>query len=167
MKNYVLTMAAALTLAAPAAMAQAPAAPAAAQPLSNSLRKVAEEALEVANMEKNMTASIDRMLAMQTQQIPSMKNMEPVLRAFINKYMGWAAIKEELVQLYAREFTEKELKELTKFYQTPTGRKAIEKMPLLMQGGMEIGQRRMQEHMPELQQAIAEKLKSQTPATDN
>ncbi|WBA43785.1 DUF2059 domain-containing protein [Hymenobacter canadensis] len=167
MKNYLLTMAAALMLAAPTAMAQAPAAPAAAQPISNSLRKAAEEALEVANTEKNIATSIDRMLAMQTQQNPNVKAMEPVFREFFNKYMSWAVIKEDLVQLYAREFTEKELKEMTKFYQTLVGRKALEKMPILMQGGMEIGQRRMQEHMPELQQAIAEKMKSQPPTTDN
>jgi hypothetical protein len=167
MKNYLLTMAAALMLAAPAAMAQAPAAPAAAQPISNSLRKAAEEALEVANTEKNIATSIDRMLAMQSQQNPNLKAMEPVFREFFSKYMSWAVLKEDMVQLYAREFTEKELKEMTKFYQTPVGRKALEKMPILMQGGMEIGQRRMQEHMPELQQAIAEKMKSQSPTTDN
>ncbi|UYZ63434.1 DUF2059 domain-containing protein [Hymenobacter weizhouensis] len=161
MKHGII-LAAALLLAAPAATAQsttAAAAPAAS--LSAGHRKAAEDLLQASNAEKNMAESIDRILTMQTTQNPALKTVEPEMRAYLNKYMGWSVMKEDLVQLYAREFTEKELKELTKFYQTPVGRKTMEKMPQLLQAGMEIGQRRTQEHLPELQQAIAEKMKQQ------
>ncbi|GAB2767470.1 hypothetical protein HNQ93_000033 [Hymenobacter luteus] len=159
-----LLLAAGLALAAPAATAQTTAAtPSAATPISAGQRKAAEDLLAATDSEKNLTATIDRMLASQLEQNPGMKVVEPEMRAYLTKYMSWQSMKEDMVQLYAREFTEKELKELTKFYQTPTGRKTITKMPQLMAAGMEIGQKRMQEHLPELQQAIAEKMKTQAP----
>ena len=50
----------------------------------------------------------------------------------------------------------KELKELTAFYETPTGKKTIEKMPQLMAQGAQIGAARVQENMAELQAMIKE-----------
>jgi hypothetical protein len=159
-------LAAALVLAAPAVRAQSTtAASAAATPVSASHRKAAEELLATTGSEKNMAEMTSRMLDAQLEQRPEMKPVEPEMRAFINKYMSWQSIKDDLVQLYAQEFSEKELKELNKFYQTPVGRKTIQKMPMLMQAGMEIGQKRVQEHLPELQKSIADKLQSQQPGT--
>lgn len=159
-------LAAALVLAAPAVQAQSTTATSAtAAPVSASHRKAAEELLVTTGSEKNMSEMTSRMLDVQLEQRPEMKPVEPEMRAFINKYMSWQSIKDDLVQLYAQEFTEKELKELNKFYQTPVGRKTIQKMPMLMQAGMEIGQKRVQEHLPELQKSIADKMQSQQPGS--
>lgn len=159
-------LAAALVLAAPMARAQStatPAASASAASITPSHRKAAEDLLALMGGEKSMTDMTNRILSMQLEQRPEMKAVEPEMRTFMNKYMSWQAIKEDIATLYAQEFTEKELKELNKFYQTPTGRKTIQKMPQLMQAGMEIGQKRVQDHLPELQKAIADKMQSQTP----
>ncbi|WP_185816851.1 DUF2059 domain-containing protein [Hymenobacter metallilatus] len=163
--SWILTVALALTASVAQAQTTTTSATTAAKtPVSAGQRKAAEELLQATSTEKNLAASIDRMLALQIEQNPGMKAVEPEMRAYINKYMSWASLKDELVQIYAQEFTEKELKELTKFYLTPIGRKTIEKMPQLMVAGMEMGQRRVQEHLPELQQAIAEKMKTQAPS---
>ena len=170
MKRTFLLLAAATVLALPATQAQtaqtAPAATPTAAPLSASHRKAAEALLAATNSEQNLNLTIDRMLAGQMEQNPGMKAVEPEMRAYLTKYMSWASLKDEMVQLYAGAFTEKELKELTKFYQTPIGRKTIEQLPQLTAAGMELGQRRMQEHLPELQQAIAEKMKNQPPGAE-
>jgi hypothetical protein len=71
--------------------------------------------------------------------------------------LSWAALKPDLAEVYAREFTEPELRELLRFYQSPIGKKASSKIPALMQMGMEIGQRHVQEHMPELQKILQDK----------
>ena len=76
------------------------------------------------------------------------------MKAFLSKYMSWASLKDDVAKLYTTEFSESELNELNKFYQTPLGRKTVQKMPALMAKGAEIGQKRMQEHLPELQAAI-------------
>ena len=45
-----------------------------------------------------------------------------------------------MVDLYARYFTEQEIRDLIDFYQTPTGQKSIAVMPALMQDSMEAGE---------------------------
>ena len=169
MKRHLFSLVAVAVLALPAALAQttpAPAAASTAAPLSAGHRKAAENLLKATNSEQNLSLTIDRMLAGQIEQNPGMKAVEPEMRAYLDKYMSWASLKEEMIRLYAEAFTEKELKELTKFYQTPIGRKTIEKLPQLTAAGMELGQRRMQEHLPELQQAIADKMKTQPPGQE-
>lgn len=79
------------------------------------------------------------------------------MRAFLTKYMGFEVIRPALAEAYAQKFTEAELRELTKFYQSPVGKKMAALLPEMMQTGGEIGQRLVKEHLPELQEAIAAK----------
>ena len=65
-------------------------------------------------------------------------------------------IKHDIARMYAKDFTEKELDELAKFYQTPLGRKAARLLPQYAAKGAEIGQRKVMENMSELQKMIAE-----------
>jgi hypothetical protein len=79
------------------------------------------------------------------------------MKSFLGKYMSWPSLKDDMVKIYMTEFTEPELKELTAFYNTPLGKKTVQKMPALMAKGAEMGQKRVQEHLPELQAAIQAK----------
>lgn len=119
-------------------------------------RQAAEQLLGMMNMDKLLSDSLDQMLQMQIKQNPAIAPYEPQMRAFFNKYMSWASLKEDMVKIYMDEFSEEELKELLAFYQTPIGRKTIQKMPSLLAKGAELGQQRVQQHLPELQQAIQE-----------
>jgi len=120
-------------------------------------RKATENLFGVMSMETMISQSIDQMLAMQMQQNPALAQFQPQMKAFLTKYMSWASLKDDMAKLYMAEFTESELNELAKFYQTPLGKKSIQKMPTLMAKGAEIGQKRVQEHLPELEAAIAPK----------
>ena len=102
-----------------------------------------------------MSQSVDQMLQIQLKQNPAIAPYEQQMRAFLNKYMSWASMKDDMLKIYTVEFTEAELKELTAFYQTPVGKKTVQKIPQLMAKGAELSQKRMQDHMPELQAAIA------------
>jgi uncharacterized protein len=119
-------------------------------------RQAAENLLGLMNMDKLLTDSLDQMLQMQMKQNPAIAAYEPQMRAFFAKYMSWASLKEDMVKIYMAEFSEQELKELLAFYQTPVGKKTIQKMPSLLAKGAELGQQRVQQHLPELQQAIQE-----------
>jgi hypothetical protein len=88
------------------------------------------------------------------KQNPSLAPYEPQMRAFLMKHMSWASLKDDMIRIYTAEFSEQELKELMAFYQTPVGKKSVEKMPVLLQKGAEIGQQKIQKHLPELQAAI-------------
>jgi hypothetical protein len=127
-------------------------------------RKAAESLLSLMNMDSVMSQSIDQMLQMQIKQNPAIGAYEQEMKNFLKKYMSWAGLKDDMVKIYMDEFTESELNELNKFYQTPLGKKTLEKMPTLLSKGAELGQRRVQEHLPELQTAIAEKEKAKAGA---
>ena len=75
---------------------------------------------------------------------------------FFQKHMSWESLEFEFIYIYSQAFTAQELKELTAFYETPTGKKTIEKMPQLMAQGAQIGAARVQENMQELQAMIKE-----------
>ena len=123
-------------------------------------RKAAESLLSLMDMDTVMSQSIDQMLQIQIKQNPAIAPYEQEMKNFLKKYMSWAGLKDDMVKIYTDEFTESELGELNKFYQTPLGKKTLQKMPVLLAKGAELGQRRVQEHLPELQTAIAAKEKS-------
>jgi uncharacterized protein len=111
-----------------------------------------------ATMEMPIThqATIDKMLQTQMQANPAMTAMRGVLEPFLNKHLGWDALKDDMVKLYAQTFSEEEIGELEKFYLSPVGRKTLKEMPGLMAKGMATAQQKMQTHMPELQAALQE-----------
>lgn len=120
-------------------------------------KQSAETLLSLMGMEQLLSQSVDQMLDMQVKQNPQIAPYQQEMKSFLGKYMSWPSLKEDMVKIYMTEFTEPELKELTAFYQTPLGKKTVQKMPALMQKGAEMGQRRVQEHLPELQAAIQAK----------
>lgn len=126
--------------------------------ITDSHRQAAEELLVAMGMERTLEDSINSTLSMQLQQMPQLAQYEDVMRAFLYKYMSWEYLKEHIVQLYAEEFTEAELREITAFYRTETGKKLIELTPALMNKAMAIGQRAVEEHLPELQQMVLQKM---------
>jgi hypothetical protein len=108
-------------------------------------------------MESLLTQSVNQMLDMQVKQNPAIAPYQAEMKNFFGKYMSWASLKDDMVKIYTDEFSESELNELNKFYQTPVGKKSIQRMPALLTKGSEMGQKRIQEHLPELQAAIAAK----------
>ncbi|MDO7854332.1 DUF2059 domain-containing protein [Hymenobacter convexus] len=157
--------AALLAVGAPAkAQSNAPATATADKARLNALtpgqRQAASELLGSIYTAESFMKIIDQMLAAQLQQRPELKAYEPEMRAFFSKYMSFETIRPDLAEAYAQKFSESELREVTKFYQSATGRKFASMMPQMMQAGMEIGQRRVTEHIPELQEAIQKKMEA-------
>ncbi|MFL6527275.1 MAG: DUF2059 domain-containing protein [Chthoniobacterales bacterium] len=120
-------------------------------------RKAAETLLQLMDMQAVLTQSVDQMLDMQIKQNPAIAPYQQEMKDFFAKYMSWQSLKDDIIGIYASEFTEAEMNEMNRFYQTPVGKKALQKTPLLLAKGAELGQKRVQEHLPELQQAIAAK----------
>ena len=118
-------------------------------------RKAVETLFGLMEMDSLLSQSVDKMLEMQVQQNPALVPYQAKMKTFLNKYMSWASLKDDMAKLYMAEFSESEINELTKFYQTPLGKKTVQKMPALMAKGAEIGQKRVQEHLPELQAELA------------
>jgi hypothetical protein len=66
---------------------------------------------------------------------------------------------EVMATIYARNFTADELRQVAAFYQTPTGRKMLEKLPALTQESMAAGQRFGQSLSKEFETRIKDELR--------
>jgi hypothetical protein len=129
-----------------------------AQTANLAAKAAAKELLETIDMEAQFEVMLDNMLQTQLEQNPQMVQFEDIFKDFFAKYFTYSALEDKLAELYAESFTAEELKDLIAFYQTPTGKKSISVMPELMMKGMAVGQQIVQEHMPELQQKIIERM---------
>jgi hypothetical protein len=121
-------------------------------------RAAVEELLMVTKTPENMDASIDMMLDMQIKQAPPLAPLKKPMREFFTKYLSYKNLKDELITLYAEEFTEDECRELIKFYETPVGKKMADKQPKLAAKGAQLGASKVDAHKAELQQLIRDEL---------
>ena len=67
---------------------------------------------------------------------------------------------DQIAALYARNFSVEELREVVAFYRGPTGQKFVQKLPLITQESMVIGQRFGQSIGAEIRGRIVEELRS-------
>ena len=121
--------------------------------------KAAETMVSLSSSAEAYNKKVDQKLDMMFKQLPDRadkKEVQERMRAFLSKYLSWDSMRLEVVALYVNKFTEVEIQEIIKFYQTPAGQKLALIGPQLSQAQMEIGQRRMQEHMTEFQQLFDE-----------
>ena len=114
----------------------------------------AEKLFNTMGMAASMNQMIENVLALQLQQKPSLAPYKGVMLEFFRKYMSYEALKPDLVAIYVDAFTEAELKAINQFYLTDAGKKTIKIMPALAQKGGQLGIKRMQPHMYELQEMI-------------
>ena len=121
--------------------------------------KAAHNLLNTMNMKKTYQGMLNRITDMQIQQNPQLANIKPTIHKFFEKYMGWDALVEDMAKVYAKNFTEMELNDITKFYKTKVGQKTIKLMPLLASAGAKIGQSKLASHLGELKVMIETELK--------
>ncbi len=117
--------------------------------------------LSTMGIEQAMTETMSQMLNIQLEQNPEIVPYRQVMLDFLNKHMSYESLKPELIRIYADTFTAAELREINAFYATKTGRKTIEKMPVLTEQGAQLGAARVQANIEELEamiQAEAERI---------
>lgn len=90
---------------------------------------------------------------------PQLAPYEDVFRQWYMETMAKSAFESKIVALYAETFSEQELKDLTAFYQSPLGKKALAKMPELMKRGSEIGVEIAKANQGELERRLEERRK--------
>ena len=131
--------------------------------VSDDHRKAVEELFKVMKMEDSHGKSITAMVELQARQNPMIAQYKDVMLKFFSKHMSWEKIKDDMIKVYAGEFTVAEIKELTAFYKTPLGAKLASKMPVLTNKAAEVGMKRVQQNMAELQQMIMAEMQNNQP----
>lgn len=113
-----------------------------------------ETLFRLTQMERKVNEGIDTLLALQLRQSPELAPRESVVRGFLERNIGWQALRSDLTALYLAAFTEEELKQMNAFYVTPVGQKVLTRVPELVEERNRLAAQRLKEHIGELQQAL-------------
>ena len=150
MKKYLLAISVALFLV-----------PSAAQSATPSHDQAAREFLEAIGIEKIVEEISSALASSLIRSNPPLAAHKDLIVSWSKKYVTWEAAAPELVEIYTKAFTELELKEITRFYVTPTGRKMAEHLPNLMESAAAAGGRLAGAHIADLQKMLEEQIKQQ------
>ena len=77
------------------------------------------------------------------------------------KHVDYNELVQKLVPVYSKHFTEQEIVDLLNFYNTSTGKKMIDKMPVILQESMEIGRKWGIELAQKIEEEISVSTKSE------
>jgi hypothetical protein len=84
----------------------------------------------------------------------------PALQELLNTQSGSLdKVIDGIVEVYARNFTGDEMRQITAFYRQPVGQKLLERMPVITQESMVVGQQWGQSIAGELARLITEELR--------
>jgi uncharacterized protein len=118
-------------------------------------RQQVDTLFRLTQMEKKIQESVDNVLQLQLRQNPALQKNSKDLKSFLQKYIGWQAMKDDLADMYLRTFSEAELEQINAFYITPAGQKVINVVPQLVQQRNQIAMMRLQKNIGELQQIMS------------
>ena len=83
--------------------------------------------------------------------------------AALEQAVGWDKLKPDMVKLYTSNFDEQEMKDLIRFYESPLGKKVLEKMPTLTAQSAQLTQGKLEVAVPKVNQLLAEMTTKLTP----
>ncbi|MDD5499193.1 MAG: DUF2059 domain-containing protein [Dehalococcoidales bacterium] len=133
---------------------------------ADSFHDTVEQLLLLTKQDQILEQTFEQIKPMLLQQYQLM-NIPEAKAQIMHKYLGkildvmkdemsWDQIKEEYIQIYMAVYTEDEVRELIKFYQSPIGQKTVAEMPLLMQQSMLVSQNHLKNILPKIQEISKE-----------
>ncbi|MBM7059665.1 DUF2059 domain-containing protein [Pseudomonas sp. UL073] len=126
----------------------------------------AERFLKLAHADKltvPVYAQVQQMFAQRFAQTKAPEAKKPLLESYqakanaaLDNAVGWDKIKPDMVKLYTGAFTEQELKDLLAFYDSPLGKKMLEKMPGLTQQSAQLTQSKLEAAVPQVNKLLSD-----------
>ena len=123
--------------------------------------QLAIQLMEATHFDRTIEQMADQMPQMMAKQFESystcpaasgvLQEMSQKIGEKVRATLMSQDMKVDVASVYAEVFSDEELHEIVAFYQSPLGRKMVDRMPELMQKSMQISQDRMKEVMPDLQ----------------
>lgn len=127
----------------------------------DSHREAAREMYQIMSSREAFLSSFTEVFKIQLDQLAKqgiedgkIKQIEKASATFAETIADDPEFEKRMVSIYVEAFSEPELQELVRFYRTPIGKKALRKMPELMQKGAKVGQDLAEKHRPEFQKAV-------------
>jgi len=107
---------------------------------------------KLTRMEQKINDSVNSVAQLQLRQNPDLDaEKRAQLMAFLERHIGWNAVRADLYEMYMQTFTEDELKTINDFYITPLGQKVIVIVPQLVQERNRLAMQSLQQNIGELQ----------------
>jgi len=130
----------------------------------------ASEVLRLAKTDQTMRQGLgivaDQIKSGLLQQISGVKipaEMEKEVAAFQDKIMAimfdaisWEKLEPDFARLYADAYTESQLDDMVAFYKSEAGQAMVANAPALMAKGSKVAQQRIQDVLPQIQNALTE-----------
>ncbi|MCG8394581.1 MAG: DUF2059 domain-containing protein [Pseudomonadales bacterium] len=85
-----------------------------------------------------------------------LKRYQKRVQTILEDGLNWEAMENNMLGLYQRTFTLKELEDMADFYQSESGKAIMKKMPQVMAESVQMSQRQMQQVMPMVQQMFSD-----------
>ncbi len=121
---------------------------------------------DAAAMMENMYSQMEVMLQDMGEQMGVAPKEQPIFDEYYSKMMqlmreelNWDKVKDPIKSIYGAHFTNTEIRDLINFYKTDTGRKTLEKLPVIMQESMAISQQALANVLPQIQ-AMSQQLEA-------
>nr|WP_314482991.1 DUF2059 domain-containing protein [uncultured Pseudomonas sp.] len=140
---------------------------------SASHNAAAEKFLTLAHADKLGTPvymQVQQMFAQRFAQTKAPASKQPVLESYqakanaaLDNAIGWNKLKPKMVDLYTQTFTEQELKDLVKFYESPLGRKVLNEMPKVTQQSAQLTQQTLEPAVPVVNKLLEDMTKQLDP----
>ena len=133
----------------------------------------AEKFLTLANADKLGTPvymQVQHMFAQRFAQTKAPASKQAVLESYqakanaaLDNAIGWNKLKPKMVDLYTQTFTEQELKDLVKFYESPLGKKVLREMPKVTQQSAQLTQQSLEPAVPVVNKLLEDMTKELDP----
>ena len=106
------------------------------------------------------------MLARQLKgkQLQNAEEINTAIMDLMNKELSWDKLKGKFINLYGEAFSVEELDALIKFYESPIGKKLVDKQPEIQQKSMVITRGLLTDIMPKIQTLTKEIIEKQLKA---
>ena len=133
----------------------------------------AEAFLTLAHADKLGTPvymQVQQMFAQRFEQTKAPAAKQSVLDSYqakanaaLDSAIGWNKLKPKMVDLYTATFTEAELKDLVKFYESPLGKKVLREMPKVTQQSAQLTQQSLEPAVPVVNKLLEDMTKELDP----
>lgn len=140
------------------------------KPVDEKCKQLAEKLLIATKVDENITRTMaaikkSQMAALSKQftgaQLQNAGEISEAVGAIMEKELCWDKLKEPLVNTYAEAFSAEELEALIKFYESPIGRKIVEKQPELQRKSIMMMQRIFMQIAPKITNITKELIEKQ------
>ncbi|WP_062062211.1 DUF2059 domain-containing protein [Cellvibrio sp. OA-2007] len=98
----------------------------------------------------SMSSGIATQMGLTEKDRPEFDAYMKKVSALVTEEMSWEKMKEPMMQVYIKHFTEQEIQGMIEFYNSDIGKSTIKKMPLVMQDSMGVSQKMMEGVFPKI-----------------